>query len=310
MRGRVALAILLASLALTGCPSGGSTMTSTSTAQVDSYSHKALMNSASAGIMQETVDVYNDEVSIPETSPKLIRTVQLSVRIDSGENLATTIDSLISEVASLGGYVSNNNVDYSKEYAGATLLLRIPKDNVDEFLTAAKEITPDVRNLVDNYEDVTDSYIDTESRLAVRETARDKYMSYLERADSIEEVLQIEDRLNECIEDIESAKSKLQYYDSRINYCEVTVRISCATSGDRESFGTKFKEALREMFYDAGDTFIRGAGWFINAVISLVFFLPIAVLCIRVFLFAIGKGKKISIKRFMKRSKEVPENKD
>ena len=222
---------------------------------------------------------------------KLIRSVNLSLEVENELQLKPAVDSLMTQACSAGGYTSYNSVNSYETRASAELELRIPKNQVDTFLDEVNGMYK-VTSISDQSEDVTDQYIDVESRLKVKETARDKYMSYLERAESVEEVLEIEDRLNQTIEDIESSKSKLKSLDSRIDYTQVSISIRCENISYEKSYFEKAGEALKDIFESCGETLIEGFGWLLHSLICCLYAFPILFIVIRFIIFACGRKPK------------------
>lgn len=228
----------------------------------------------------------SNESSKKSSSQKLIRTVSMRVGIGSSENLENTVNDIITMASNLNGWVAYNNVDYASRYAGGRLELRIPKEKVDEFIKTVEDSDMRIKSKSDNSQDVTMKYVDTESRLNVKITQRDKYMQYLEQATNTTELLEIEDRLAEVISDIESYQSQLKEMDSLIEYTEVSLEIECETSANRESFWERFKSAVVDIRENVADTLLWGLDWFLNALIVLVFVIPIIIIVIRAIVLA------------------------
>ena len=74
--------------------------------------------------------------------------------------------------------------------------------------------------------DVTTSYVDLESHKKVLLTEQERLMTYLEQAESIEEMMTIESRLSDIRYQLESMESQLRTYDSQIEYSTVSLYIS------------------------------------------------------------------------------------
>lgn len=255
------------------------------------YNSVSVLN-ANAAPQVKTESTKKETSSTKENNTKLIRDVELTVEIDSSANLEESVNSLIELTESYNGWVAYNNVDYASRYAGGLLELRIPQDNVDKFIETVENDEIRLRSKSDSTEDVTMQYVDAQSRLKVKLTQRDKYMQYLEQATNTTELLEIEDRLALVIADIESYEEKLRMMDSLIEYTEVSIKIQCETSIDRQSFGERFKRAITDIRESVADTFLGGMEWFLNALIVLIFVIPIGIISIRSIVFAISGNWK------------------
>ena len=103
--------------------------------------------------------------------------------------------------------------------------MRIPKSNLDAFLGDVAE-NSNITSRSEQERDVTTSYVDLESHKKVLLTEQERLMTYLEQAESIEEMMTIESRLSDIRYQLESMESQLRTYDSQIEYSTVSLYIS------------------------------------------------------------------------------------
>ena len=102
--------------------------------------------------------------------------------------------------------------------------IRIPAENLDAFLAQLG----DTINIVDNQstvDDVSSKYYDIVSRLETLEAERTALTNMYASADTVEYMLQIQKRLYDVIEEIESYKTTLKYYDNQVAYSTVNLLI-------------------------------------------------------------------------------------
>ena len=209
--------VLLLLLSLTAC--GGSSKAPMENAAADRAS--AMMEN---GML--TTDSASGAVALPEDR-KLIRTISMDAETEELETLLTALEEKIAE---LGGYVENREVYNGSAYATrryrhADLTIRIPADKVDGFV----EHVSGVSNVVSSREDIDDvtlTYVDTESRVKALETERDRLLELMEQAQTMSDLLEIEGRLTEVRYELESVASRLKTLDNQINYATVYLNIS------------------------------------------------------------------------------------
>ena len=163
---------------------------------------------------------------------KLIKTVNLNVETEQFDVL---IPALEQRVTALGGYIESISSDnrgnyYSPEYIGtkylryASMTARIPKENLDAFLSTVSEQT----NVVSRSESVTDvtlQYVDLESHKKALTAEQDRLLELMERAESVEDIITIEGRLSEVRYQLESMESQLRTFDNKIDYSTVYLYI-------------------------------------------------------------------------------------
>ncbi len=233
-------AITLSALLMIGC---GASSGNTSNAMRDSVSSdSATVTTSAADYGYETATAaetgeyeyaedyaydsdydYSDVSEDASTDRKLIRTVDMSVESTSYDSALAAIKS---QVSASGGYIeyiySYNGSSYSsyKATRSSDLTLRIPAENLDTFLGAVSDIC----NVISSNESVTDvtlTYVDLESRIKILETEQERLIELLEEAESVEDILTIEERLSEVQYELESKESTKRTYDNQINYSTV-----------------------------------------------------------------------------------------
>ena len=171
----------------------------------------------------------NGILKVNAAGRKLIRNVNLSVETDSFDELIAALNAKISE---LGGYaerseVSGSSLNYRREpiLRYASISARIPSDKLDSFVTAV-ENSGNVINKSESTTDVTLQYSDVESRKKSLEIEQERIWALLEKADSLEAVISLEERLSDIRYQLESMESQLRLYDNQVEYSTVELYIN------------------------------------------------------------------------------------
>lgn len=169
-----------------------------------------------------------DEAANSGSERKLIRTVNLSVETREFDQV---MDTLEKQVEALGGYIENMDTYNGSSYSGyrssrnSSMTIRIPREQLDGFLNTVSEIS-NVVSRSENVEDVTLSYVDLESHRDALRTEQARLLELLERAESIEDIITIEERLSNVRYQLESMESQLRTYDNKVDYSTVYLNIS------------------------------------------------------------------------------------
>lgn len=157
---------------------------------------------------------------------KLIRTIHLDVETDDFDVL---LEKLNQQIATLAGYVEQSDIsgksiqnDYSRRRAYMTV--RIPSTKLDQFV-ASVEDNGNVTNKSETTTDVTIQYSDLESRKKSLTIEQDRIWALLEKADTLESVIALEERLSEIRYELEAMESKLRLYDNQVDYSTVYINI-------------------------------------------------------------------------------------
>lgn len=157
-------------------------------------------------------------------SRKLIRNVSMSVETDAFDQL---IDQVQKKVTELSGYIeqsdiSGNRASYSTRYAYLTA--RIPSDKLDQFIDLV-EGSGNVTRKSESIQDVTLQYSDLESRKKTLTVEQDRIWALLEKADTLEAVIALEERLSEIRYELESMESRLRLFDNQVEYSTIDISI-------------------------------------------------------------------------------------
>ena len=162
---------------------------------------------------------------LPE-SRKWIITVDLYAETEDLDTMMTALDEKIS---ALGGFVEDqriyNGSSYStRRYRNANLTVRIPAEDVDSFTEEVTGIANVVSN-EKNLEDITLTYVSTESRMTALQTEEARLLELMEQAETMADLLEIEERLTDVRYELESVTSQLRTFDNQINYATIYLNI-------------------------------------------------------------------------------------
>lgn len=195
-----------------------------------------------------TEDVADSAAALP-VNQKLIRKICLTAETEALDTLLTQVNE---KVASLGGYTEAREFyNYSANNRRATLTIRIPAENLDQFTQVVEE-KANVTSATETTEDITLTYVAVESRMQALETEQTRLLELLAGAENMTEILQIESRLSEVRAELEAVTSQLRVYDNQVSYGtiyltlhEVKEYTEEAPEGFFARIGRGFKKSLR-----------------------------------------------------------------
>lgn len=209
----------------------------------------------------------------------------------------------------LGGYIENSSVyGAANQPAGserrAVITARIPSARVSEFTGFISKNSVIVSESVST-EDVTLSYIDTESRLAALRSEKAAVEKLLDKSGNMGDIVLVYDKLSQIIYEIESLEAKLKAYDNQIEYTSVTINISEVERTKQD--GTTVWQKIGAGF---SDNLAAIGRFFENAFVFLVGGIPYIILAA-----AVGGAVTIIIKRKLRlrsrgNKQQEPDNSD
>ena len=159
------------------------------------------------------------------------------------------------------------------------LTVRVPIENYEKFKTAAggtgqlKSMTSDAANVTQEYNDLT-------SRIKSLEKEEERLLAMMEQAQSIDDMISVEDRLTEVQTELNGYETQRRNMDTDISYSTVSITLNevVRLSPQEESaFGTRMSEAFSNAF--------TGFAEFLKLLlIGLVYLFPYAILVLVVLL--------------------------
>lgn len=236
----------------------------------------ALQESGDTGADSTDADGQVDTSEIPD-SRKLIRNVDLSFETTDFD---TFVQDIQSKTTALGGYIESSDLSgnaYTDRHRYAYFTLRIPKPQVDTFLSFA-EGEANLTRKYENTQDITLQYYDTESRKKALQSEYDRLLELMAKAESVDAVIAIEQRLSEIRYQLDSFESDLRRYDNQVDYSTITVNVSettVLTASEKSGFWSRVQANLESNIEDLCDAATGLLIWFLS---SLPVLLALAIL--------------------------------
>ena len=239
---------------------------------------------------------------------KLIRNVSMNVETDEFDALVTELQIKITQ---LGGYVEQSDMSGSRmDGSGkpvprfADMTVRIPVSQMNSFVRTV-ETNGNVTDKSESTQDVTLQYSDLESKKKSLEIEQEKLWEFLEKAESIDTVITLQQRLSEIRYQLESMESQLRLYDNQVDYSTVSLSIrevNTFTPTSPESAGTRISKGFSNNF-KAFKTIT--ANFLIGMIVTIPFWFPIVLIAgIIIFISRKNKKKKVPVPLQPQKEKE------
>lgn len=138
-------------------------------------------------------------------------------------NLNKTKQLIIGTVSALQGYVSNDNISESDNRTENTLTVRVPADKTDSLIAVIESSAAkiDYKNI--DVQDVTEQFIDLDTRVKTKKEVESRYRELLTKANTVEEILKIEEQIGNIRTEIESAEGRLRYLSNQVQFSTLNV---------------------------------------------------------------------------------------
>lgn len=239
-------------------------------------------------VTQENAKNYSDtnenqqinlQNNISNTNPQdyLVYTANLRGKVENLDNFESKILELVKKS---GGYISLIE-RYNDDEIFITL--KVPKINFQSDLNNLKKLFISIENERIQIEDISQQYIDLEARLKSKKESEKRYLTLLQKASSVKDILEIEQALRQIREEIESYEANLRYYNNSIQYSTINVNAyiqKIKISG--ENFWTRFVKSIS-----------TGFNYLVSTILFIISLWPLIIIVIAV-IFII---KKIKVKK-------------
>lgn len=142
------------------------------------------------------------------------------------KDVTGVVDMIKEKTLSMAGYMVNTNISRTEFGENATLQIRVPSGKVEEMSKYLRSVAVKVVSENVDGQDITDQYIDIERRLGDLESQRARILAILDKATTVEEMLNVQQALDQIQNQIDSYKGQLQYMDGTTKTSKLTIYIS------------------------------------------------------------------------------------
>lgn len=178
--------------------------------------------------------------SLPVQDKKIVYRADLTIETT---DLVGARDKVLAFMDEGKGILEFNEQNEQRFY----LSIKIPAEGLTEFLDEIKAVGRVTYSSISS-EDVTEQYIDAETRLATKRALLEKYRSYLPQAADLKEIMEVERQINTVTSELEQWESRMKRLEKEIAYSSVTVNLLLPSYIDKPDAS----QTLKEMFLGIG----------------------------------------------------------
>ncbi|MGX1194173.1 DUF4349 domain-containing protein [Metabacillus sp. SLBN-84] len=222
----VSLFMIILILIVSACSSSEESKMDSSGSSSEEMSNADFAEKSEKPAPEETTMQNDSKTAAPiPQDRKVIYTADMSVRVKSYQEAVSSIQKTL---ASLGGYIMESNT-YSGEEdqpQEGTLTVKVPQEAFQSFLTMVEKGSIKVENQTVSGQDVTEEYVDLESRLKSKKTVEERLLSFMKEAQKTEDLLKISNDLSAVQEEIEQLTGRINYLNNQTSFATVSIHLS------------------------------------------------------------------------------------
>jgi hypothetical protein len=242
---------------------------------------------------QEAAEVETKEVEVEER--KIIYTANLRLEVKEYQQ---AVDEIESQVADFNGYIVDSSTYGSSEESSTSghITARIPQERFQEFIQLVEEGAGKLLESNVSGQDVTEEYVDLESRLKSKRVVEERLLSFMEKAEKTEDLLTISSDLAKVQEEIEQVTGRMNYLRNKADLATVQIDIEennvNITGMSEDDLNTW--ERTKQQFLKSINTILAVlSGLFVFIAGNLPILIPLGVIALVVWLVVKRKRSKI-----------------
>lgn len=315
---KIVSVLLVIVLALSLCACGSSSVKNTAAVEVAEAPAAAVMREE-AGYDMFTADGFaatggtmlnssaaDSKAEAPEENPeKIIYSADVTVETTDFDGSIEKLNALVQDYKAWVESSSVNGADYYSEARGrnynrsAHYTLRVPSSSFSTLMSSLSSLG----NIPYTYtytENVTTQYYDAQARLTAYTTQEARLLEMMEMAETVSDVIAIEEKLTELRYQIESIQTSLNNWDRRVDYSYIYMDIQEVqeyTPEAKESYGQKLWREFTDGFKDAAE-------FALDLVLLIVGSIPAIIVIVIVILIARPYIRKRRAKRKAKKEEQ------
>lgn len=298
---------------LCACGSSHSAKTQSSMTTSEMYIEPAAPMMAAAGYYEESAaDNYSFEdtgfsmsegsdTALPEINPeKIIYSASATVETTEFDKCLENLAQLVSDY---GGWVESSSISNRNYYnisrgnnstRSANYTLRIPSEKFSK-LMGSLTVLGNVPYTYTYSENVTAQYYDVQARITAYEAQEKRLIEMMELAESVEDVIIIEDRLAEIRYRLDSLQSSIKNWDRQVAYSTLSLDVQ-----EVREYTPEKKVTLtygQELWFAFTDALENAGQFFKDLLVFLVSALPTIVILVVLYFILRPLFRKLRAKR-------------
>ena len=167
-------------------------------------------------------EVKQEVVTAEKQVSKILKEGSLGCELKEYHKDKAAITELITKY---GAYLGSESETKESYRISNDMVIRVSSVQFDALMNAISEVAANVDYKRITATDVTEEYVDIQTRLKTKKEVEKRYIEFLTRAKNIEEVLKVENELRVIREEIEAKEGRLKFLNDRVAYSTINLNI-------------------------------------------------------------------------------------
>ncbi|MBU5672043.1 DUF4349 domain-containing protein [Paenibacillus brevis] len=157
-----------------------------------------------------------------QLNKKLIYRANVVMKVEEFSKAQAQIKDLVSLS---GGYIVEFSESQSTYEQGGNFVLKVPAAGFSSFLEQLEQLKPESFQQSIQGQDVSEEYVDLESRLKVKEAVEARYLKFVGESKNTSDLVQFTNELERIQTEIEQIKGRMRYIDNNVSFSTIEIRV-------------------------------------------------------------------------------------
>jgi hypothetical protein len=184
-------------------------------------------NSGEIAISEEAADTSSDSNEISNENTKVNRKViykaTLRMRVKNYQNAHRNLEDKAKQYR--GFLIGSNSHQNGEEQMSGSITLRVPEEHFQAFLNDAEGEAEEILERNVSGSDVTEEYVDLESRLRSKRVVEERLLEFMKNANKTEDLLKISNDLADVQEEIERVVGRMKFLENQSALSTITINL-------------------------------------------------------------------------------------
>ena len=147
------------------------------------------------------------------------------------KNVSDSIAEVRGLTEGVGGFVAGSSSRYKEDEEYASLTLRVPSSAYNQVMDGLRQMAVKVTSENGTARDVTEEYTDLDAQLRNLQATEAQYLALMKRANTIDEILQVQNHLTQVRSQIERFQGRMNLLERTTDMATIVVSLAPATAG-------------------------------------------------------------------------------
>ncbi len=195
------------------------------------------------GVLPEISRSKTDSLSYEKPNPaspierKIIQSGDLYINVN---NIDQSLKQIKLIAQNYKGFTESSNINEAESgYKSGSIVIRVPSEKFNDAMDEIKKVAEKVDSESIETTDVTAQHIDLLANLKNYKSEEEQYLVIMKSASSVEDILNVQQRLSEVRGKIESTEAQLEYLNRQTDMSDIYVNLTAEP--DVKIFGVSWK---------------------------------------------------------------------